>query len=207
MNPHPSRHPLAARALATAPLLALAGCALFHQTPPANQFLLDPMPPVARHGAASERPPHVRLVQVQPPLDSRDFVYRIAADQWETDPYNRFLVSTDEMLTRILREALGSQADGPPPADRNRPRLDCALTALHGDFTGPGPGRAVVEITATLLKPSGHTMETIPLGAFRSEAPLTDRSPQALVNAWNHALSLSLTRLMSELAGHHPSHP
>lgn len=164
---------------------------------------------------AAERPPapatHIRsgILQITPLRISRrfagrGFVYRQAESRYQIDFYNQFLISpagmVQEEIVRWLSAsglfAAVSSSAGPLPPDY---LLQGRINDLHGDYRSQQPA-AVLAISFMLLDQRGVGSPLLLDRDYRSRIPLNGTSPQALIDAWNAALTRILGDLENDLA-------
>lgn len=163
---------------------------------------------------SAERPPslsrtniagilQVTPLRISPRFASRSFVYRQGTSRYQADFYHEFLVSpasiAQEETVRWL-SASGifsavSSSSGPLPPDFV---LQGQIIDLYGDFRSQQP-YGVVEIAFLLLDHRGGPRTILLKRNYRIESPLNNSSADALVDAWNTALSRILENLESDL--------
>jgi uncharacterized lipoprotein YmbA len=143
-------------------------------------------------------------VRVSPRYDGKGFVYRLAAQNFETDFYNQFLVAPGSMLTDELSEALRranlfqyivNSSSAVEPAYL----LEATLDELYGDFSNDTAGSAVLGMTFVMSRLAGNSPQALFQKHYRSTVPLQARSPEALVRGWNRALEEILAALIADL--------
>lgn len=186
---------------------ALAACSSFNPPPKPQYFALDPghapsmksLRPAGNTATAS-----VSFVDVAAPFASDGFVYRTSAHRWEVDPYNQFLVSPADMMTSILRNWLrGSGLYGEVAATGigggQDYVVDCNLTELYGDFQNPNAPVAILKLEAQVLRLTDKGRVVVLRKTFSHEVPFGERTPAALVEAWNEALRVELNELLRAL--------
>jgi cholesterol transport system auxiliary component len=151
------------RVLAVALVLSaggLFGCA--QSQPPRQYYLLAAERPPAAEGAAPAGAERgvllVRSFRVAPAFAGRQLVYRVSDFRYETDYYHQYLVPPGEMLAERTRDWLASsglfrQVIGAGSAVPPTWTLTGDVSALYGDFAGPGAPTAVLEIRFSLLGP------------------------------------------------------
>jgi uncharacterized lipoprotein YmbA len=141
-------------------------------------------------------------VRVAHRYDSTGFTYRIGADSFETDFYNRFLVAPGPMLTDELRQVLVQArlfdlvVDSSSLVDATH-LLEPTLDALYGDFTGEGSGSAVVAMSFVLGE--NHGSVKLVQKRYQKVVPLETRSAAALVDGWNRGLDEIAEALLKDL--------
>ena len=143
-------------------------------------------------------------VRVAQPFDSKGFIYRIASESFETDFYNHFLVTPGAMLTDQLRQALTQANVFQVVVHSNslvEPThlLETTVDELYGDFTGAGPGKAVLAMAFFMRQEASTGAQIRFQKQYEKSIALQARSPDALVEAWNHALEEIIVTLVSDL--------
>ncbi len=190
-------------ALMLATVLASGGCAMLASRPTPQTFLLVPgKPPVVKTSKGSVS---VSFVDVSAQFGAGNFQYRLSDADWETDPYNRFLSSPQEMMTSILRTWLGDSRQFsavllPGEGGAANLRVDTEVAELYIDFRNPDFPQAVVtmEIAVHRLVDSGVQSELLKR-TFTARTPVVARTPEAFVAAWEGALRQNLLSLTAAL--------
>jgi uncharacterized lipoprotein YmbA len=190
---------------ATAALLA-AGCSSAPKAKP-EYFMLNPGKPASMQAlkpSGTGATASVSFVDVAAPFASDGFVYRVSDARWETDPYNQFLVSPADMMTSIVRNwARGSGMYGdvamPGAGGTQEYLIDCDLTELYGDFRNPGKPEAVVTIEAQVFHTTDKGRLLLLRKIFTQRVGVADRTPAALIGAWNEGLRVELSELLGAI--------
>lgn len=186
-------------ALLLATVLASGGCALVAPRPTPQTFLLAPgKPPVVKTtmGNAS-----VTFVDGSAQFGAGNFQYRLSDADWETDPYNRFLNSPQEMMTVILRTWLaGSRQFSsvllPGEGGVANLRIDTEVSELYIDFRNPEYPYAVVTMEIAVHQIVNSAVKSqILKRTFSARVPVAARTPEAFVAAWEIALRRNLESL------------
>ncbi|MFY8216477.1 MAG: ABC-type transport auxiliary lipoprotein family protein [Chthoniobacterales bacterium] len=179
-------------------LLAVAAvmmpaCSFMAARTSAQTFLLDPgVPPRAAkqiNGSVA-----VSFVDVSSPYSMGNFQYRLTESDWEVDPYNRFLSSPQEMMTRVIRTWLEksnafSTVVMPASGAVADFQVECEVTSLLVDFRDAGNPEAVMAMEFRVMRSVKNAPSEVALRkAFSSRAPVHARTPEAFVQAWNVAL-------------------
>lgn len=184
-------------------VLTMSGCSFMGARTEAKTFLLDPGPAPAAHtmtGKAS-----ISFVDVPGLHGYGNFQYRHSASDWETDPYNRFLSSPQQMMTGVMRNWFidsrqFSSVLLPNEGAASDLRVDTEVSELYIDFRNPDAPEAVIvmEVVIHRLKDSG-VGDQVFKKLFTARAPVTERTPEAFVAAWNAALRETLLSLTMAL--------
>lgn len=168
-------------------------------------YSLDPGKPPSLRAMGNNATAAVAYVDVTGPFAANGFVYQLAGGRWETDSYHQFLVSPADMLTGVIRTWVRDSGYyrfvAEPTAEGGQDDLiRVAVSELAGDFRNPAAPRAVVALQVQVLrrKPEGRVV--VLSRSFRQSVPFKERTPEALVAAWNEALRLGLSEMMRALA-------
>jgi cholesterol transport system auxiliary component len=146
----------------------------------------------------------VRVVEVSPLFEGRDFVYRTGPDQYEVDPYAAFLVSPNHTLAIALRGGLrnsGAFKDVVEPESQLAANIDLEVhvTELYGDFRKPGPPAAVLSLRALFFETGGKTAhEPFLEKEYTHRVSLPKQTAAALAAGWNQALSTIVGEVASD---------
>jgi ABC-type uncharacterized transport system auxiliary subunit len=141
-------------------------------------------------------------LRISPRFASRSFVYRHGTTRYQPDFYHVFLVSpaslVQEEVVRWLAASgifsVVSTSAGPLPPDF---LLQGHISELYGDFRA-GQSAAILEITFILLDHRSDKNILLNRG-YRSQIPLANATPEALIIAWNAALAHILSDLEEDL--------
>jgi len=188
-------------------ITGLAACSSFNPPPKPQYFTLDPgrAPAMESLGAASANATaSVSFVDVAAPFASDGFVYQTSAHRWEVDPYNQFLVSPADMMTSVLRNWLrqsglyGEVAETGVGGGQDF-LVDCNLTELYGDFQNPNAPVAILKLEAQVFRRTDKGRVVVLRKTFSQAVPFGQRTPAALVEAWNEGLRVELNELLRAL--------
>ena len=207
---------------------AACGCAdaLKAPYPAKTYFLVDPGRPAGTARAAGAAPTTgisdpplpkrlngdltVRQFQVAAPYDGSAFVYKVGPNQFSSDYYSAFLLTTGRMLgdgTRdwLNRSNLFAHVIDANSGVRTRYILEANVNGLYADYTDRHKPVAVVEVQFFLLGDADAGAAILFARSYSTSAPITGSGPASVVNAWNHALRSLLEELTTELATNSPS--
>jgi len=185
---------------------ALASCAFSPRPSPAKRtFLLDPAMPAA---LTAPKPAALRVgvVNVGAPFRGKAFVYRQDELRFEADFYNEFFVAPAAMLSESTAKAMSAsnafRRVVPPgaTADDGDYVLDGFASELYGDVRDAGKPAAVLTVTFFLSSANAAIPTVIWSREYRQRVGFTGSDPEALVRAWNAALSTILADLTRDLA-------
>jgi len=185
--------------------LLLSSCVFGPRGEP-KYFVLNPGEPPSMKAMRTSETVSVNFVDIGAPYSSAGFVYRLNDDRWEVDPYNQFLVSPAEMMTSVLRNWIQeSQLYGnvaiPGEGGGQTFIIDCDVMELYGDFQDPSSPKAVMKFEIQVFKRQPNGRDLVLRKTFSQSIPFSQRTPQALVDAWNEGLRISLDQLLGALAG------
>jgi ABC-type uncharacterized transport system auxiliary subunit len=181
----------------------LTGClsrpALVQQT-----FALQAAPPANSAAPKANTVLALRVVEVLPLFEGREFVCRTGADLYQADPYAGFLVSPSHTLAIALRSGLrnsGAFKDVVEPESQLGAdiALEVHVTELYGDFRKPGQPAAVLSMRMLFFEAgSGTARQPFLEKEYASRVPLPQKTATALVAGWNQALSKTLAEAASD---------
>lgn len=184
----------------------LSGCTLsfMDERMPSSAWQLEPGNPPS----ASRRIPgsvSIGFFDVSSPFGTGDFRYRLSESDWETDPYNRFVSSPQEMITTIVRSWVRDSGQFQSVALPNTGtiggyHLEGDVTDLYVDFRNPDRPEAIIKMEIEVFSGSGQARKKLLTRTFVNRAPVRERSPEAFVDAWNAALRANLLGLSAALS-------
>jgi len=183
----------------------LTACTLTRPSPVKHTYLLEPAAPAA---AAATKPATLRMgtLTVAAPFRSRQLVYRVDDLKYESDFYSEFFVAPAPMLAEATSRALVSakvfKRVIPPGAspDEGDFLLEGFVTDLYGDARDMTKPAGVMSITYYLsaLNPTGPSV--IWSREYQQRVPISGTSSDAVVRAWNTALTSILADLVQDLS-------
>ena len=186
-------------------LLAAAGDgAGEEQTDQRRFFLLE-----ASRDGQLDAPPKgpilaVRRLQVAPGLSEKQLVYRTGAVAYESDYYNQFLSAAGTLIAEQTRRWLaraglfaavvntGSDVAATHVIEGN-------VTALYGDFRNDDAPTGAVAVEFFLIDESAADPTVVFHKDYRTAVPLSARTAEALVIAYNDALAQILSAVETDL--------
>ncbi len=199
-----------ARMLAIVILMSLAfsltGCSVFNRPAVVKKDYSLTVKNTSTKKSENAPPLAVRYFESASLFDNDFFVYRTGEGEWESDYYNVFAGSPTSLLTTEVRNWLDqsgvfSEAGIPGLAPRGSWRLQGYVEKLYGDFRDPASPAAVLAIRFALYPPhSEHGSTPVYEKSISSRNPFSQRTPEALVEAWNQSLKTIMTQLDTELA-------
>jgi uncharacterized lipoprotein YmbA len=145
-------------------------------------------------------------VTISPLFQSQSFTYRTAESTYEQDPYAGFLAPPDRLLAEAIRASLrsaGTFGKMVEPGSDLTPSLvvEVSINELDGDFRNPAKPEGAMAIHFTIYKENVDgpgSVLTDKMCAYQT--PLADRSPAALMAAWNADLRQIMEQINSEYA-------
>lgn len=147
----------------------------------------------------------IRRVNVAPTFSSREFIYRVGPEQYQSDYYNLFLVQPKDMLTEAVYEWFSSSGQFShvvPGSSALRPDfiLESNVTRLYGDYSTPGKAMAVFEVQFFLLQDKMARYKVAFCKNYHKEVPIEGRSAAALASAFEQSLKDILGEVEGDVA-------
>jgi cholesterol transport system auxiliary component len=191
------------RALAlAAAVLACAACpSKLAMTP--QTFTLDPPPPRAVPAPGATRVLALRPAEVAPAYAGISLIYRTGDHEVDRDPYASFAAPPGLLVTSAIRVYL-RDADfvrdvvGPGEGVPVDARIEPALMELFGDFTKTDAPAAVMVIHFRVLTPAIPDREIL-LKTYTVRRPISRRTAEAVVAAWNEDLGEIMAEFIGDL--------
>ena len=182
-----------------------AGCVSLERSYPEKRYFVVELGENAQQSnPAGDQTLLVSGLRVSPRYADKSFVYRTSESGYESDFYNQFLTSPDTMLSEELRKGLAASPAfkyviGPSSQLQPNYVLEGSVNALYGDFRNLDKPAAVLEIEFFLHNEDNANPGIVLQKRYTKTAPISGRSPEALVKGWSQALSAVLTELNSDL--------
>src|SRR5947207_11607690 len=145
-------------------------------------------------------------VSISPLFQNRSFTYRKAENTYELDPYAGFLVPPGRALAESIRawmRASGVFGRVVEPGSGLTPTLvaEVSVNELYGDFRKAAQPVATMEIHFVCYQVKEGAPGRIVLDKVCAhETPLTRKTPEALMSAWDADLSAIMVEINSEYA-------
>ncbi len=145
----------------------------------------------------------VTPMRISPRFNSRSFVYRKGASRYQTDYYHQFLIAPASLIQEEVVHWLAASpglsmagaSAGPLPPDY---LLQGHIIDLYADYRQEQPS-AILEIAFLLLEHPAVENPVLLRRRYRSEIPAGHNSPDALIKAWDCALTRILENLEKDL--------
>jgi len=146
----------------------------------------------------------VAKIRMSPPYTGKGFIYKKSKNTYDTDFYNEFLVSPDDMLAELMRKWMASsglfeRVTCSPGHFKENYILEGAVTNLHGDYSDIDRPFAVLCIQFFLIKDSGLNYQLIFQKNYVKKVAIDKHNTQSLVQGWNKALSTIMIDFQSEI--------
>jgi cholesterol transport system auxiliary component len=145
-------------------------------------------------------------VSISPLFQSRSFTYRQAENIYEQDPYAGFLIPPERALAEPIRawlRASGVFGRVVEPGSGLTPALvaEISVTALYGDFRKASQPMGAMEIHFICYEVKDEAPGRIVLDKVCAhETPMTRKTPDALMAAWDADLREIMQEISSEYA-------
>jgi cholesterol transport system auxiliary component len=145
-------------------------------------------------------------VSISPLFQSRSFTYRTADNTYEQDPYAGFLIPPERALAEPIRAWIrGSGVFGRlvEPGSGLTPTLvaEVSVNELYADFRKPSRPVGTMEIHFLFYEVTDGTPGRVVLDKVCAhETPLTRKTPDALMAAWDADLREIIEEINSEYA-------
>jgi len=187
----------------------LAGCASGPDwTRRVYSFSLAPDPPSTN---SLENIVAINRVAISALFQNRSFTYRTAENSYEQDPYAGFLISPERALGESIRASL--RAGGVfgrivEPGSGLIPNMviEVFINELYGDFRSRAQPVGKMEIHFVCYEVKDRSPGRIVLdGVYARETPLKEKSPGALMAAWDADLGSIMEQIQSEYSRGKPN--
>jgi len=182
----------------------VSGCVNLQRTYPDRHYF-------ALEAAAVEKPSNpggngileVSNLGISRRYEGQNFVYRTSETGYESDYYNNFLIAPAVMISEEVRKSLTRShlfAQVIDPSSDLQPtyRLEGIVNAIYGDFSSSSP-KAVLEIQFILAEPGNPQNQIVLAKTYSQTAPVSARTPDALIKGWNQALTAIMASLVVDI--------
>ncbi len=183
----------------------LTGCVNLEQNHPGKRsFMLDATQTEDITSNGTEKAITVRRIRVISKYEGKGLVYRLDELSYESDFYNEFFISPVSMLTeeiskRLSRSGLFKFVVAPSSIMDTNYILEGTVTSLYGDYRIKTAPKAVMEIQFFLLQETDASPTIIFQNQYFKEEPLSDNTPDALVNSLNVAFNEIMTEFETDM--------
>jgi len=146
----------------------------------------------------------LRRVSISPLFQGRSFTYRTGENSYEQDPYAGFLIPPERALAepiRVWMRASGVFGRVVEPGSALTPTLvvEVSVNELYGDFRKASQPVGTMEIHFICYEVNDGTAGRIVLDKVCArETPLTRKTPDALMAAWDADLREIMEEINSE---------
>jgi cholesterol transport system auxiliary component len=164
-----------------------------------NQFTIAPAKNQKNFGIL-----RIAKIRMSPPYTGKGFIYKKSINTFDTDFYNEFLVSPDDMLAELIRKWMASsglfdRVTCSPGHFKENYILEGAVTTMHGDYSDMNHPFAVFCIQFFLIKDSGLNYQLIFQKNYAKKLSIDKHNTQSLVQGWNKALTQIMIDFQSEI--------
>jgi hypothetical protein len=145
-------------------------------------------------------------ISVSPPFQGQSFTYRTADDTYEQDPYAGFVVPTERALAGPIRAWLGvggafGRVAEPGSAQASSLVAEVSVNELCGDFRKPSQPSGDMELHFVVYEFKEETPGRVVLDkTCARETPLSQKTPAALMAAWENDLREIMEEINSDYA-------
>ena len=182
-----------------------SGCVSFERSYPEIRYFVIAVPErSSQSNPGGEGVLALDHLRVSPRYSEKYFVYRISESGYESDFYNQFLTAPDLLIGEELRRGLAATQvfkyvvglSNQQPANYF---MEGSINALYGDFRNLNAPAAVLELEFFLHNENRENPGIVLHKRYLKSVPISGRSPEALVRAWNEALSAIIDALSVDL--------
>jgi cholesterol transport system auxiliary component len=198
--------PFSASSGALAAALLFSGCLARPQLVK-ESYALQLSPPAGTTPASPSGAPilGIQSIAISPGFEGKSFVYRVADNTFEHDPYAEFMVPPDRLIMEMARTHLrhaGIFREVTVPGSLLKPTVlaEIQVTALYGDFRKGETPAAVVGMRLLVVSAETPKNQRVLLQKeYSSSAAIEERRAPALVAGWNKALEKTLGEMATDL--------
>jgi len=146
----------------------------------------------------------IAKIRMSPPYTSKGFIYKKGQNSYETDFYNEFLISPEDMIAELLRSWMESsglfeRVTCSPGHFKENYILEAAVTSFHGDYSDVNNPVAVIRIQFFLIKDSGLNYQLIFQKNYARQVAIDKNNTQSLILGWNKAFTKIMIDFQSEI--------
>ena len=167
-----------------------------------RNFLLEVPRDLPQHETGKDVILDVAPFSIDAAFSTKSFVYRKSQSQYETDFYNQFLISPEEMITEKTRRWLSESGLfklvlEPGSFAQATHLLEGNILALYGDFSNKSQPKATMAICFFLVKLSDKSVVFIK--TYRAVSDVQTPTAEALTAAFDTCLATILSDLEKDL--------
>lgn len=146
----------------------------------------------------------IAKIRMSPPYTGKGFIYKKSNITYDTDFYNEFLISPDDMLAELIRKwmaasGLFERVTCSPGHFKENYILEGAVTTMHGDYSNSNNPIAVLCMQFFLIKDNGLNYKLIFQKNYARQEVIDKHNTQSLVQGWNKALKNIMIDFQSEI--------
>ena len=180
----------------------LSGCSLSRPNVDQTNWLVAP----ERTGAPHKTPVALQLkmgnFSANAPFDGKSLVYRLSDNRYEKDYYNVYLIHPRDMVGNATRDWLTKSNAFEQVVEQStvffpKYQLQGVIDEFYGDYRGQPEAVVTIQFYASSSFSANNYLFSSP--RISKRVPLRDKSPQALVDGQQQALTQVLTELESRL--------
>jgi cholesterol transport system auxiliary component len=137
-----------------------------------------------------------------PPFDGKSLVYRLSDQRYEKDYYNVYLIYPRDMVQNATRDWLVKSNAFEQVIEQStvffpKYQLQGVIDEFYGDYRGQPEAVVAIQFYASTSFSANNYLFSSP--RISKRVPVRDKSPQALIDGQQQALTLILTELESRL--------
>ena len=169
-----------------------------------RSFLIEPSRNIPQQKTVKNIILDVKSFNIDRTFDTKSLVYRKRQSEYETDFYNQFLISPDEMITQKTRSWLSQSGMFKwvlEPGSYTNPThvLEGNISALYGDFRDMANPKAVMSIRFFVIKLPD---KDIVFGkTYEAQSKVESKNAESLVKSFDECLANILANLEKDLNG------
>lgn len=166
-----------------------------------KQYLLQAHAPLFHASKPVSASLTVEPTLASPPFDEVQFIYRLKHSRYTSDYYNIFMTEPNTQMTHALTQFLQAShlfknVNSASMILGAHYQLKTQLTALYADYADDAHPKAVLDMQFILVNGNKILFHK----QLAAHVALATKSTQALVTAWNKALTIVLTKFSLSLA-------
>ncbi|WCL48244.1 hypothetical protein [Leptospira sp. GIMC2001] len=146
----------------------------------------------------------IRRVLISNKYDSKSFVYRKSESKYESDFYNEFFISPQNILGEEIQKYLDKVGIFKSVLDISSRTesyyyLEIEVMSLYGDFQDSNKTKAVLQLQFRIFDDRDSNYKLILKKSFDEFVPIDSSSPESLVGGWKIGLTNILIRFTQEI--------